>query len=117
MCIVLDASALCFMYRELSLPRWNWVIGLSDGCGSIAGHRATAAGALVTGLGSLALARRPAQTRRRFLKNGLGIASGVSFAILVGQTGLSEWTDPEELAAYDHADQQLARMQAELRRN
>lgn len=80
-------------------------------------HRVNAASALAAGLGTLALARHMSRTRRHFLKNTLGIASGLSFAILAEHAGLSEWINPDELAAYDHAEQLLARMQAELRRN
>lgn len=77
----------------------------------------TAAGALAVGIGTTFQSRKAKQSRRRFLKNTLGVASGLSFAILAEHVGLSQWINPEEMAAYDYAEQQLATLQADRRRH
>ncbi|HIL99374.1 MAG TPA: hypothetical protein EYG46_00070 [Myxococcales bacterium] len=80
-------------------------------------QRLTSGGALAVGIATYNMARFAAQNRRRFLKNVLGFASSASFAMLAGNLALSEWINPKEVAVYDHAEQQLARIQADLRRN
>ena len=80
-------------------------------------QRLTSGGALAVGIATYNTARFAAQNRRRFLKNVLGFASSASFAMLAGNLALSEWINPKEVAVYDHAEQQRARIQADLRRN
>lgn len=76
-------------------------------------QRTAATGALATGLGALAGVPRAGRSRRRFLANGLRLASGLGFAIFLEQAGLSEVMIRREHASYDFAERQLA----ELRTN
>jgi len=77
--------------------------------------RITATGALVAGFATLAGSRFAARSRRRFLENSLKVAAGLSFVTLAGQLGLSEFTNDEEHAGYDHAERLLARLKTDLR--
>lgn len=76
-------------------------------------QRTAAAGALTAGLAFTAGSRHAGRSRRRFLRNGWGIAAGLSLAFFAEQFGLSVWMNRSELASYDFAQQQLI----ELRRN
>jgi endonuclease/exonuclease/phosphatase family metal-dependent hydrolase len=76
-------------------------------------QRGTAAGAFATGLAGVAGARAAGRSRRRFLRNGLGFAAGMGFAVFAEQIGLSYWAHRGEMAGYNFAERQLT----ELRRN
>ncbi len=77
------------------------------------GQRTAATGALATGLGALAVVGKAGRSRRRFLKNGLGFASGLGFALFLEQAWLSELMTRGEHESYDFAERQLSELQTD----
>jgi len=73
-------------------------------------QRTAASGALVAGLGAVAGASKAGRSRRRFLRNGLSIASGLGFTLFMEQAWLSELMTRGEFASYDFAEQQLSQL-------
>lgn len=70
---------------------------------------AATAGALVA-VTAAAGARRAGRTRRRFLRNSLGLLSGLSLGWMLEQTWQSEWMHEGEVSGFDVANRQLIRL-------
>jgi len=70
---------------------------------------AATAGALAA-VTAAAGARRAGRTRRRFLRNSLGLVSGLSLGWMLTQTWQSEWMHEGEVRGFDVADRQLIRL-------
>ena len=66
--------------------------------------------AVTLGPGAVTWARRPAMSRRHFLRAGAWALAGLGFASSVGMATLSEHFVAEELAGYDRIDATLARL-------